>query len=116
MAEPLNVSVNDGGAMYAHEMSVNFTPTQFFLDFKMITPRTDPRGQGRPNILLQHNVVMVEPWHVKKIIEVLENSLKRYEDEYGKITKPKPLAKAEKKQKKAVDAGKEKEATPNYMG
>lgn len=116
MAEPVNVNVADGGAMYAHEMSVNFSPTQFMLDFKMITPRTDPRGKGRPTFLIQHNVVMVEPWHAKKIIEVLEATVKRYEEEYGKITKPKAIAKAEKKQKAQVKEAGETKETPTYLG
>lgn len=116
MAEPINMTVNDGGAMYAHEMSVNFSPTQFILDFKMITPRNDPRGKGRPSFLMQHNVIMVEPWHAKKMIEVLEATVKKYEDEYGKLTKPKALAKAEKKQKKLAEVGETTKETPNYLG
>ncbi len=117
MAEPVNVNINDGGAMFAHEMSVNLSPTQIMLDFKMITPRLDPRGKGRPTFLIQHNVVMVDPWHAKKIIEVLETSVKRFEEEYGKITKPKSIAKAEKKQKQLQDTHSEStKDTPNYMG
>ena len=99
MTEPVNMNIQDGGAMYAHELSANFSPTQFMLDFKMITPRTDPRGKGRPSFLLQHNVIMVDPWHMTKIIQVLDATVKKYEEEYGKITKPKALLKAEKKQK-----------------
>lgn len=117
MSEPLSINVNDGGAMFAHEMSVNISPTQLMLDFKMVTPRTDPRGKGRPTFLIQHNVIIVDPWHAKKIAEVLDESIKRYEQEYGKVTKPKGLVKAEKKQKQlqAQSAGETKE-TPTYLG
>ena len=116
MAEPINMNIQDGGAMFAHEMSVNFSPTQFILDFKMITPRNDPRGKGRPSFLMQHNVILLDPWHAKKIIEVLEATVKKYEEEYGKVTKPKALTKAEKKQKAAQETAGETRETPNYMG
>ncbi|MBI4145552.1 DUF3467 domain-containing protein [Candidatus Woesearchaeota archaeon] len=117
MAEPVNMTINDGGAMYAHEMSANFSATQVFFDFKMITPRVDPRGKGRPTFLMQHNVVMVDPWHAKKIIEVLEATVKKYEEEYGKIVKPKALIKAEKKQKDLLATqGEETKETPTYLG
>ena len=116
MAEQFNMSVNDGGAMFAHEMSLNFTPTQFVLDFKMVTPRNDPRGKGKPSFLMQHNVIMIDPWHAKKVIEVLEASVNRYEEEYGKIVKPKAVIKAEKKQKTMIQEPQETRETPNYLG
>ncbi len=116
MAEQINMNIQDGGAMYAHEMSVNFTPMQFTLDFKMVTPRNDPRGKGRPSFLLQHNVIMVDPWHAKKIIEVMEATVKKYEEEYGKITKPKAVIKAEKKQKALVQDSVDTKDTPTYLG
>ena len=34
------------------------------IDFKNITPRIDPRGQ---QIVLKHNVVMLEPYHAKQL-------------------------------------------------
>ena len=116
MAEPISINVNDGGAMYAHEMSVNLSPTQFMLDYKMITPRTDPRGKGRPTFLIQHNVIIIDPWHAKSMIEVMQASVKRYEEEYGKIQKPKAVAKAEKKQKQLQSQTTDSKDTPNYMG
>ena len=61
--EPININIQDGEPIFAHEMSVNFTPTQFVLDFKCITPRNDPRSKTRASFLLKHSVVMVDPWH-----------------------------------------------------
>ena len=58
----INLNINDGEPFFAHEVSMNFTPTQISMDFKCITPRTDPRSKG-PTFLLKHNVVMLEPWH-----------------------------------------------------
>ena len=116
MTEPVNLNISDGGAFFAHEMSVNFSPTQIFLDFKMITPRVDPRGKGKATFMMQHNVVMLEPWHAKKMIEVLQASVKRYEEEYGKIAKPKSISKAEKKQKKVQQKAESTKETPSYLG
>ena len=113
--EPINISINDGEPFFAHEMSVNFTPTQFTLDFKCISPRNDPRSK-KPSFLLKHNVIMVEPWHAKMIISVLANVLKKYEDEYGAVKKPKSVEIAEKKQKKAMKATPHETETPSYLG
>jgi len=113
MAEPISINISEGGAFFAHEMSANFSPTQIFLDFKMVSPRVDPRGKGKPSFLMQHNVVMLEPWHAKKIIEVMGEVVKKYEGEYGKIKKPKAVEVAEKKQK---DKKTTPEEAPHYFG
>jgi len=118
MAETINMRINDGGAMFAHEMSANFSPTQFMLDFKMITPRVDPRSKNRPSFVMQHNVIMVDPWHMKKIIAVMSETVKKYETEYGKISKPKAITKAEKKQKEIAEktGTKPPAEIPTYLG
>jgi len=113
--EPINISITDGEPFFSHEMSINFTPTQFTFDFKCITPRVDPRSK-KPSFLLKHNVVMVDPWHAKMILSVLNNVIKKYEDEYGQIKKPKSVEMAEKKQKKAVKAAQASHETPSYLG
>ena len=67
---------------------------------------------------MKHNVVMVEPWHAKMILAVLNNVIKKYEDEYGTIKKPKSVEIAEKKQKKAMKAVQSAGQTeaPSYLG
>ena len=111
------IYVADGEPFFAHEMTVNFTPTQFSLDFKCITPRSDPRTKEGTAFLLKHNVVMIEPWHAKMISQVLGNVVKKYEEEFGEISKPKSVEKAEKKQKSLIAAQKNaKTETPNYFG
>jgi len=116
--EQINVVINDGEPFFAHEVTVNFTPTQMTMDFKCITPRTDPRSK-KPSFLLRHNVVMLDPWHVKTLHDVLGTVIKKYEDEFGKIKKPKALETVEKKQKEIMkDMPKETHGTeqPNYFG
>src|SRR3989338_6611697 len=101
MEQKINLSINEGKGFFAHEASVNYSPTQFILDFKCITPRNDPRSTEVANINLEHGVVMLEPNHAFRIYELLGDMLKKYEKDFGKIEKPKPLEKAEKRAKQA---------------
>ena len=113
--EQININVSDGEPFYAHEATINFTPTQLNMDFKCITPRSDPRSK-KPVFHIKHNVVMVDPWHAKAFLGVLANSIGKYEEEFGKISKPKAITKAEKKQKDYMKKVNKKDTTPNYMG
>ncbi|MBD3319125.1 DUF3467 domain-containing protein [Candidatus Woesearchaeota archaeon] len=113
--KPININIIDGDAFYAHELTVNYTPTQFSLDFKNITPRTDPRSQERPSFCLKHNLIMLDPWHAKTMLTILGNIVERYEKDYGKIKKPAAVVKAEKKQKKNAK-DKNTESAPSYFG
>jgi len=113
MTDQINLRVVDGAPFYAHEVTVNFTPAQFSMDFKCITPRSDPRSK-KPSFQMVHNLVMLDPWHAKAFLEILDKVVKRYEEDFGKIKKPKAIEKAEKKQKKKV--ADTKAETPSYLG
>jgi len=114
MDKKINFNIHDGDDFFAHEVSINFNPTQFVLDFKCITPRSDPRNQQGPNITLKHNTVMLDAYHAKKFIELFQGVLKRYEDEFGEIEKPKAVELAEKNRPKK--AKEDKTNIPNYFG
>jgi hypothetical protein len=117
MAEKkINFGIDDGNSFFAHEVSVNFNPTQFIFDFKCITPRVDPRSNEGPFININHNVVMLDIYHAKRFLEFLDKRIKDYEKEFGKITKPKPIKIVEKKRDKKSKEKKEKVATPSYFG
>src|SRR3989339_1507195 len=115
--EKINLNINDGDAFYAHELSINFNPLQFVFDFKSVTPRVDPRSRDRASIVLKHNVILVDPYHAKRVHELLGNVLKKYEKEFGKIEKPASLQIAEKKNKREAKKikSKEKIETPSYI-
>ncbi len=117
----INMTIADGHEFWAHELSINFNPTQFIFDFKCITPRIDPRSQRSPTLLLRHNIVMTDIYHAKLIHELLGNVLKKYEEEHGKIKKPEAIEKIEKKRKKEEGQNKKKvestkNSTPSYLG
>jgi hypothetical protein len=115
----INVSINEGDAFFCHELSLNYNPLQFVFDFKSITPRVDIRTKqsGGPIINIKHNVVMVDPYHAKKMLELLERVVKDYEKDFGKITKPKAVEKMEKNMNTKTD---KKEiptsVSPTYFG
>ncbi len=113
----INLSVDDGDAFFAHEISINFNPTQFILDFKCITPRVDPRSRDNAILKVKHNVVIVDPYHLKKIHEFISNRLKDYETEFGKIEEPKQIKMLRKKHgKHGKEAKQEKDSIPSYLG
>jgi len=114
--EKINLNIQEGEPFFAHELSINFNPTQFVFDFKCVTPRVDPRSQNRASISLKHNVVMVEPFHAKRVLELLTKVVKKYENEFGKIEKPKAIELLEKKRKeKKIETSKE-DSIPSYFG
>jgi hypothetical protein len=111
----INLSINDGDAFFAHEASINFNPTQFMLDFKSVTPRVDARSQEGSVISLKHNVIMLEPYHMKKLHELMGQLMKKYEEEFGKISKPKAIEAFEKKHKQ-LSTRVDKTQGPSYFG
>lgn len=116
MEKKINLSISEGDSFFAHEVSVNFNPTQFVLDFKNITPRMDPRSQDGPTLCIKHNVVLIEPYHLKKFGEFLNKRIDDYEKEFGKIEKPKAIEAYNKKQKKKKAETKDKPQIPSYFG
>lgn len=114
-AKKLSMNVSDGIEFFAHETSVNFSPNQFILDFKSITPRIDPRSGKDPIIVLRHNTVLLDPMHAKKLAELLSGVVARYEKEFGKIDKSKAQLKHEKKLKRNTGS-KKKMSAPTYFG
>lgn len=114
----INISIDEGKEFFAHELSINFSPTQFIMDFRNVTPRTDPRSREVPLLRMRHNLVMVDPWHAKKIHELLGKMLEEYEKQFGGIELPKALKMHEKKMKNNQSKPKAstKEIMPDYFG
>ena len=116
----INFGISDGMEFFAHEMSLNFSPTQFIFDFRCITPRVDARSKDGTYIALKHNVIMVDPYHAKRMLEVLTNVVGEYEKQYGSIDQPKALKVHEKKVKKMMkddnNNNEKKDNMPSYLG
>jgi hypothetical protein len=112
----VNVSVQEGDAFFCHEMSINYNPLQFVFDFKSITPRVDMRSKQGPVIAIKHNVVMLDPFHAKRMLELMAKVIGDYEKDFGKITKPKAVEKMEKKMEAQAKEGKDVSMAPTYFG
>ena len=95
------VDVADAGPEFAaDEVAVAHSPVKIILDFKAITPRLDMAGQP-PRHVLKHNIVKLDPFLAKDFLDVLKKNIEKYEKNYGKITKPAPIKKAEEAAKKS---------------
>jgi hypothetical protein len=116
----LNVSVNEGDAFFCHELSLNYNPVQFVFDFKSVTPRIDVRSKQGPIINIKHNVVMLDPFHAKRMLGLLSKVIGDYEKDFGEIQKPKAIEKMEKKMgaNKEPKKGEHKKtiSAPSYFG
>jgi len=56
---------------------------------------------------------MLDVYHARKFHKLLGTVLERYEKEFGKIAKPKAIAKAEKQNEKNAS---KRNKVPNYSG
>jgi hypothetical protein len=112
----LSMNIDDGTDFFAHETSINFSPAQFIIDFKSVTPRVDPRTGPAPILFLKHNVILLDPLHAKNLSELLADIVKKYENEFGKIEKPKAVLQHEKKLKRKSKQKPKATPAPEYFG
>lgn len=63
--------------IYANAMQVVHTQEEFILDFMNLSPH---QGVGVVGAR-----VIASPGHVKRMIAALQDNLKRYEDQFGKV-------------------------------
>lgn len=114
--QKINLNINDGDAFYAHETSINFSPMQFVLDFKNVSPRIDARSQEATVVSLKHNVILLDPFHTKQIYDLLGQALRKYETDFGTIEQPKAMKEFEKKRKSISKKAKSENTMPTYFG
>ncbi|MBI2133461.1 DUF3467 domain-containing protein [Candidatus Woesearchaeota archaeon] len=112
MADDQNVRVDvvNGNDFFADEVSVSHSPMRFVIDFKSMTPRMDLPGNP-PRMVVKHNVILLDPYFAKDVLNVLKDNISKYEKKFGEIKMPENLAKHE------VSAGKKsKAAKQDYFG
>jgi hypothetical protein len=63
------------GGVYANNMLVAHTKEEFIMDFMMVVP---------PNGTVTSRVI-ISPGHMKRIINALEDNVKKYEASFGTI-------------------------------
>ncbi|MFH2021385.1 MAG: DUF3467 domain-containing protein [archaeon] len=110
----LKFDIDNGQSFFADEAGVIHNPLRFILDFRSITPRVDVRNNEYQPIVLKHNVILMDPYMAKNIVEMLQENIKNYEKQFGKIEKPAALKKIERKAKK--NPSEKKADAPGYFG
>lgn len=73
----INVKIDDSTLKgnYANNMQVAFSGEEFILDFMNLFP---PQG-------IISSRIFVSPGHMKRMVAVLSDTLKRYEGQFGEI-------------------------------
>ena len=112
----VNLNINDGDAFFSNEVSINFNPSHFFVDFKCVSPRIDPRNQSGATFSLKHNVVILDPYAIKELSRMMNEIVARYEKDFGKIEKSRAAKEADKIRKKTKSKPVPEEKAPGYFG
>lgn len=68
------------GGVYANQMYVFHTKEEFIMDFIL----------GNLPASTVNARVIISPGHMKSIVRVLQDNMKKYEDKYGKIEEARP--------------------------
>ena len=115
MKQEMNIQVMqhfDENPLFVHEFTINFQPGQCSMDFKRITPQSGPAGEVA-QLMMNHRVVLLDPWLAKILAEKLRDTVGDYEKKYGKIEQSKAMQQAQKDVQQVTVTKFEK---PSYMG
>ncbi|MEM3374567.1 MAG: DUF3467 domain-containing protein [Candidatus Woesearchaeota archaeon] len=115
--------IDNGNVFFADEIGIIHNPLRIMLDFRSVTPRVDIRNQEFQPIVIKHNVVILDPFMAKNLLELLKQNIANYEKQFGKIKQPEQLRKINRKQKKSniknetnIEKNNKNEKTPAYLG
>ncbi|MBN1377348.1 DUF3467 domain-containing protein [Candidatus Woesearchaeota archaeon] len=111
-----NLSINQGRLFYSNEVGIAHNPVNFFIDFKSISPRVDIRNRDYTPMVMEHNTIAIDPFMAQELLGVLEDSIKKYENTFGKIKKPKSIDIANNLSKNKKKASAESTHIPSYFG
>lgn len=73
----VDLSEEEADGTYSNFTIVSHSGAEFILDFARITP-------GRPKAKVKSRVIMT-PIHAKNLLKTLEDNIKKYEENFGKI-------------------------------
>jgi hypothetical protein len=89
---------NSNKAFYTDNVSVLHGKGQFVIDFRQTTPRMDNvRGEQKLSFVTRHETVVMNPQLAKSLLEVLTDSVEKYEKQFGSIKMPKKKSATTKK-------------------
>lgn len=107
--KPVNFQVNPGEVFFSDGLTIAHGKGKFVFDFKQSVPRFNPSSEGgeQAQVILKHNVVVMDVELAKKLHELLGENIEKYEKEFGKVKLPK---------EEKVKAKKERKDHNNYIG
>ncbi len=111
--QEVRVDVVNGDEFFADEVSVSHSPIRFVIDFKSMTPRMDLPDHP-PRMVIKHNLVLLDPYFAKDVLNVLKDNIEKYEKKFGEVRKPEALNKHEGEVRKA--GKKPKASKQDYFG
>ena len=106
----MQFSIDDGQTFYSDELSILNNETKFFMDFKNSSPRIDVRANEVLPIAIKHNVIVMDASLAKIFSRLLQDHIKKFEKEHGKIPEPKV------KKSKTGTVVSTKDDNPGYFG
>ena len=93
MAEKQNINVNidhSNHAFFADGISLFNRSDKFFVDFRQTSPRIDVIGDKQHHThAVKHSTIALDPMMGKALLELLKDSVSKYEKQFGKIKVPK---------------------------
>ena len=101
----------DKTPLFCNQMTISHTPTEFFIDFRLVYPQFAP--DNTQTMMVIHKTILFEPHHLKDVLKIIEENIKRYEKEYGKIKTPDAVKRAKKKKAKSRILT---SSVPDYLG
>jgi len=113
MVQDIQMNAIDEKEVFADEVTIMHNPTRFFMDIKNITPRMDGKNM---RLLARHNLVILDPFTMKSMLEALKKNVEIYEKKYGEIKEPEAMKKdRELLEKKGKDSTKS-DTNMSYIG
>ena len=113
MSEKKNIQFTlDHGnhGFFSDGMSVFSRSDKFYIDFRQNTPRIDVIADKQQQTnAVKHDTIILDPIMAKALMSLLQESLKNYEKQFGKIKLPK--VKKDKEEKVAIT-----DQSQNYIG
>lgn len=72
-------------AFFTDSFSVLFKPEQFVLDFKQSVPKISASREHEHENVVWHKPVMMNPGLAKRLSQLLQKNLEKYEEKFGEI-------------------------------
>ncbi|MDY6789310.1 MAG: DUF3467 domain-containing protein [Candidatus Nanohaloarchaea archaeon] len=78
-----------GESFYADGVALMFKQDRFVLDFRRTMPRVDQWGQNaQQTVKAEHQPVFLNPQAAKALLNILEENISKYEEQFGEIETP----------------------------